>query len=214
MSNTYGSIHIKTEQSKQIVQMVLDMHIGKPNEYEELLALTQKLNIVCEGWTSFLERSAKESRPEFFIAVTNGWVSFYDCNMSYEDTPKRARALAKKTKESIVYMSCFDDDIFVFGLIENGKTKTSGRACAAPDIYDITEKQAKMAEFYRMTGVPMPDKRMKMPSDVMELKDLLASIMPVPLIVYDENAFKSLADEYELIEEVKGIRIFKVKYKE
>ena len=214
MSNTYGSIHIKTEQSQQIIHMILDMYIGKPNEYEELLMLTQRLNIVCEGWNSFLQRSAQEARPEFFIAVTDGWVSFYDCNMSYEDTPKSARALAKKTKEPIVYMSCFDDDIFVFGLIENGRTKTSGRACAAPDVYDITEKQAKMAEFYRVTGASMPEKRMKMPSDVMELEDLLSSIMPVPLMVYDEDAFKSLAEEYELTEEVKGIRVFKVKYRQ
>ena len=213
MGNTYGSIHIKTNQEEQIVRMILDVYVGKPNEYEELLSLTQRLNIVCEGWTSFLKRSAKASRSEFFIAVTDGWVSFYDCNMSYEDAPKSARALAKKTKEPIVYMSCFDDDIFVFGLIEEGKTKTSGRACAAPDVYDMTEKQAKMVELYRIAGVSMPDKRMKMPSDVTELENLLASIMPVPLIVYDENDFKSLAEEYELIEEVRGIRVFKVKYK-
>ena len=215
MSNTYGSIHIKTEQSQQIIHMILDMYIGKPNEYEQLLENEKRFNLpVCEEWIFFLERKAKESRPDFFIAVTDGWVSFYDCNMSYEDTPKSARVLAKKTKEPIVYMSCFDDDIFVFGLIEEGKTKTSGRACAAPDVYDMTEKQAKMAELYRIAGVSMPDKRIKMPGDVTELEELLASIMPVPLIIYDEDDFKSLAEEYELIEEVKGIRVFKVKYRQ
>lgn len=59
----------------------------------------------------------------------------------------------------------------------------------------------------------MLEKRMKMPSDAIELENLLASIMPEPLVVYDEDDFKVLAEEYKLLEEVQGIRVFKVKYK-
>ena len=218
MGNTYGSIHIKVENEQQVVQMLFDELAGKPNEYEQLLEnekhLEKHFNVEpCEEWTAFLERMAKEFRPEFFVVIADGWLSLYDGNMSYTDAPKMARRFAKKIKDPIVYTSCFDGDIFVFGLIEKGKTKTSGRACESSEIYGIKEKQAKMEEFYRIAGVPMLDQKMKMPSDVMELEELLTSIMPVPLIVYDENDFKSLAEEYELIEEVSGIRVFKVKYK-
>jgi len=211
MSNTYGCIHIKTEQSEQIVQAIIAECRNRPNEYEEMLETHRRIMPHrCDDW---LVRYAQLAQAQFLIIVTDGWVSFYDEQMSFEEVTKKARTFAKKTQEPIVYMSSFDGDVYVFGLIEDGKTKTSGRAVVDPEVYAMTEKQAKMAEFYRVADVPMPDKRMKMPSDVTELEELLASIMPVPLIVYDENDFDDLADEYELIEEVKGIRVFKVKYK-
>ena len=211
MSNTYGSININTHNCEQVTQTIINEYMNIPNEHEEMLTALHRLNLHrCDDW---LVRYAQIDQDQFLVVVTDGWVSLYNDQMSLEDVTKKARFFAKKTQEPVVYMSCFDGDVYVFGLIEDGKTKTSGRAVVDPDVYAMTEKQAKMAEFYRIAGVPMPDKRMKMPSDVSELEELLASIMPVPLIVYDENDFKSLAEEYELIEEVRGIRVFKVKYK-
>ena len=214
MSNTYGSIHIQTRQSESVVQMILGTYEEQPNSYDVAITVCQQRNLyVNPEFLALMKRLYQLEQENFIVTVSNGWVSLYDEQMSLEEVTKKARSFAKKTQEPIIYISCFDGDVFVFGLIENGKTKTSGRACAAPDVYDMTEKQAKMAEFYRVTGASMPEKRMKMPSDVTELENLLSSIMPVPLIVYDEDAFKSLAEEYELSEEVRGIRVFKVKYK-
>ena len=214
MSNTYGSIHIKTEQSEQVVQMLLAAYKNQPDPYEKYLDEAKRHNVwLSSNMKSFARECFERNCENFLVIIADGWVSFYDEQMSFEEVTQKARSFAKKVQEPIIYMSSFDGDVYVFGLIEDGKTKTSGRAVVDPEVYAMTEKQAKMAEFYRVADVPMPEKRMKMPSDVTELEELLASIMPVPLIVYDENDFDDLADEYELIEEVKGIRVFKVKYK-
>lgn len=215
MSNTYGSIHIKTEQSEQIVQLILGTHEDQPNSYDVAITVCQQKGLYASPeFLSLMKRHSLLEQEAFLAVISNSWVSLYNDQMSLEDVTKKARFFAKKTQEPVVYMSCFDGDVYVFGLIENGKTTTSGRAVVDPEVYAMTAKQAKMADIYRVVGVPMPEKRMKMPSDVMELEELLASIMPVPLMVYDEDAFNSLAEEYELTEEVKGIRVFKVKYRQ
>lgn len=210
MGKKYGSIHIKTIDGYETARRILDQRSNEPNEYilsAERLEQThyQALHDMAKS----LRRWALLMSDELFIVVTANWVSLYNKDMSFQTITQKVRSLAKKFPEPILYTSNFDDDVFVFGLLVEGKTVTSGRICDTPEVYDVTTKLANMAPLRRILcdGADQPK---KMPTDIFELEELLSSMMGVPLFAYAEDLDDD-PDRYEFLEERNGIRLYRKK---
>lgn len=207
MGKKYGSIHIKTEDGLRVANDILVQYSDRPNEY--LLSaqrLEQTHYQAMHDMARALRRYALLASDELFIVITASWVSLYNRDMSFQTITQKARSLAKKLPEPILYTSNFDDEVFVFGLIVEGRTVTSGRICENPEFYDVTTKLANMA-LLRRTLCDDADQPKKMPTNIFELEELLSSMMGVPLFAYAEDLDLD-PEHYEFVEERNGIRVY------
>ena len=94
MSNTYGSIHIKTTQGEQLVQMILEKYRNQPSEFERVYAIFQERNIYTNPEFLRIWKRESELQQDQFIMVTTGeWVSFYDEQLSFEEVVKKSALL-------------------------------------------------------------------------------------------------------------------------
>ena len=207
MGKKYGSIHIRTTRGSEIADKILFQNNNGPNEY--LLSaerLEQTHYQAMHDMAKALRRYALLASDELFVVITSTCVSLYNKDMSFQTITKKARALAKKFHEPILYTSNFDDDVFVFGLLVEGKTVTSGRICNAPEFYDLTTKIANMDPLYRaLCGEYLQPQ--KMPTNIFELEELLSSIMGVPLFTYAEDLDDD-PEHFERLEERNGVRLY------
>lgn len=208
MGNKYGSIHIKTNTGQQIAQEILKYYDNQPNEDLLLIEWLEKMPYeAMHDFAKTLRRYATILQDELFIVITDEWVSLYNRDMSFQTITSKARSLARKFSEPILYTSNFDDDVFVFGLIHVGKTVTSGRICDAPDIYGLTTKAVNMTALRRVLGVDS-DKPRSMPTDIFELEELLTSMTGVPLFADQDDLYRD-PEHFEQVEERNGICVYR-----
>lgn len=207
MGKKYGSIHIKTNQGMRIVGDFFALYGNQSNEYLQIAERVERANLRTSfEFAAFMRRYASIVSGELFIVITANWVSLYNRDMSFQTITQKARSIAKKFPDPILYTSNFDDDVFVFGLLVAGKTVTSGRICDIPEIYDVTTKIANMAPL-RRTLCDSANQPKKMPTDIFELEELLSSMMGVPLFAYAEDLDQD-PEHYNFMEEHNGIRVY------
>lgn len=210
MGKKYGSIHVKSRDGKKVLAEVLNQDDNVYNKYiRSAERLEQSNRQAFHDMARTYRRYASILSDELFVVITANWVSLYNRDMSFQTITQKVRSLAKKFPEPILYTSNFDDDVFVFGLLVEGKTVTSGRICDTPEVYDVTTKLANMAPLRRILcdGADQPK---KMPTDIFELEELLSSMMGVPLFTYAEDLDND-PEHYEFMEERNGIRLYRKK---
>jgi len=208
MGKKYGSIHIKTTNGHETATKILDQYDNIPNEY--ILSaerLEQSHYAVMHDLARTCRRYAAILGHDLFIVITTNWVSVYNRDMSFQAITSKARSFAKKMSEPIVYTSNFDDDVFVFGVIENGKTVTSGRICTDSEYFDLTTRAANMTALRRVLGGDNIIPR-RMPTDVSEMEDILSKAMGIPLFAYEDDVYRD-SDHFEKTEERNGICVYK-----
>lgn len=187
MGTKYGSIHVKTRDSLQIANTILESFDGKVDEHlkwaEQLLRRSSGLS---DAEIEMMLRDLAISRNDCFIVITDEWVSLYSRDMLFESIASDAQSFARKISAPLLYTSNFDDDVFVFGLIHREETVISGQICDAPEIYDIATKTANMTALAQALSVDS-DTPETMPTDISELEALLTSMIGVPLLAYEED---------------------------
>ena len=207
MGKKYGSIHIKTSHGIRIVGDFFAQYSNQPNEYLKLAERVERANFRFSfEFAARMRRYASIVGDELFIVITANWVSLYNRDMSFQTITQKARSLAKKFPNPILYTSNFDDDVFVFGLLLEGKTVTSGRICDNPEFYDVTTKMASMVSLRRIL-CDSADQPKKMPIDISVLEELLSTMMGVPLFTYEED-LEADSEHYQFVEERNGIRVY------
>ena len=208
MGNKYGSIHIKTTDGYETATKILAQYDNTPNEY--ILSaerLEQSHYEVMHDLAKTFRRYAAILGQDLFVVITTNWVSVYNRDLSFQSIASKARSFAKKLAEPIVYISNFDDDVFVFGVIENGKTVTSGRICTDSEYFDLTNKTANMTALRRVLGGDDIIPR-RMPTDISEMEDILSKVMGVPLFADEDDVYRD-TEHFEKTEERNGICVYK-----
>ena len=220
MGKKYGSIHIKADSHQTMTKAIAELLGEQMNEH---LSIAEKLEQIskhrlCQGLAKSEQSALRDLARSYchqpasffgdsFSIISEKWFSLYSRDLSFQDIISKAAFLSQKFSGVIVYASNFDDDVFICGVIIDGKTVTSGQICNDPDIYNLTTKTADMAALGRALGeehvIPT-----KMPTDVYEMEMILSDAMGVPLHIFEEFVHSD-PEHYEKVEELYGVRVYK-----
>ncbi|MDO4386708.1 MAG: hypothetical protein Q4E18_11990 [Clostridia bacterium] len=128
MGRKYGSLHIRTENVTEntdalisscidAMDSVFHMDVEKAAALLGLNLPQQQIPLLRQ-----LTRVGISARTKQNVVKRNGFVSLYDQRVTFENIQAVARKLSDLLKLPILYSSVYDDDVFIFGLCENGKT--------------------------------------------------------------------------------------------
>ena len=128
MGRKYGSIHIRLENPNESVDAVISGYVsaldaGFPADVEKA-AGQLGLNLSHQQ-VPFLNQTVRAgilSHTKQTVIKHHGFVSIYDESMTFENIQMVAQRLSTILKCRVFFSSVYDDDVFFFGLCENGET--------------------------------------------------------------------------------------------
>ncbi len=129
MGRKYASLHIRLEDldndidaAKKSYASVMDTIF--PTDIKEaagrlgLRISPEQLSAV----NAFVKMGLSYSRKKQKTLEHNGFVSVYDERMTFENVQAIAQKLSAILKARVFFSSVYDDDVFLFGLCEDGET--------------------------------------------------------------------------------------------
>lgn len=148
MGNNYACIHIRTEDIEKTSSRIIEMYdttVGlegiNPLVRDEYLKIVENAKLLGNS----LLNSVLRIDNDVTILETNGMVSVYDKNLSFETVVEKAKEISRKVAEPVLYLSGFDGDIFIFGVLKKGKLCTNGVVGETPQDYGVDECCADMS---------------------------------------------------------------------
>ena len=136
MGQKFASIHIKTPDTETVEDAIFQSYARKSDRAEMIIQMMKVAN------PNITPKEIEQTRRLFAIHDHNGemifcvkteqYLSVYDGNLSFETVEEKARQISEKIQAPVVYTSNFDDDLFLFGVMRNGRVITHG--CIGEDL--------------------------------------------------------------------------------
>lgn len=154
MGRKYGSLHIRTEGIGENIDALVNSCLDAvctvyPSNIEQVAVLLGlKLSQQQIPLLNQFIRSGSYARATHAVAEHNGFVSIYDQRVTFENIQEIAQRLNTLLNLPVFFSSVYDDDVFIFGLCENGKvvsTHVSGNC----ESYDLTNKNYNIEKLER-----------------------------------------------------------------
>ena len=125
MGRKYGSLHIRLKNGADAVMQgytdamgaVFPANLAQAAERLGLNLPKEQLPILNQ-----LIQAGLSSRAKPKVVEHLGFVSVYDERMTFENVQTIARKLSASLSLRVFFSSVYDDDVFFFGLCENGET--------------------------------------------------------------------------------------------
>lgn len=145
MGRKYGSLHIRMEDACgntgalisgciDAMDSVFHMDVEKAAALLGLKLSQQQIPLLKQ-----LTRAGINARTKQNVVERNGFVSIYDQRVTFENIQAVAQKLSGLLKLPVFYSSVYDDDVFIFGLCENGKT-VSVHISGDCEAYELTRE--------------------------------------------------------------------------
>lgn len=193
MGSKYASIFIFDPEHNYEERSVRELYGCKNASYEE------RLNEQIERYMR-LARLRGENEPSDSVvellrsfveideeALTFVWREPYWCvfdeNLSYGQVTRKAKKVSKLTTAPILYTANYDDDIFLAGLIVDGKEQFQHIFGKDVSEYSLKEKRAKLEKLQNLPGKQPEAVLIEFcyTNDVLEAQKLFARIIGIPL---------------------------------
>lgn len=138
----YDSLHLCTDKSSEDMVAAIDSCISAegnvPQTNVELAAAQLGLNL-CQQQLSLLNQIvhiglSEQAKPT--ASVHDGFVSIRDARVTFENILSIAQRLSAVLSTPVFFASVYDDDLFHFGLCENGET-VSVHTSGACEVYGM-----------------------------------------------------------------------------
>ena len=127
MGRKYGALHIRAGNNSEKTDAIIESCINAMNslfniDMEKAAGLLD-LNLALQQipLLNQLIGAGGYAQTEQKVVRHNGFVSIYDRRMTFENIQTIALKLSDLLNLPVFFSSVFDDDVFVFGLCENGK---------------------------------------------------------------------------------------------
>jgi len=135
MGKKYASYHIRTDEKS----------ITLSNLKEYLKTNDKTTNNIMRAIQVFSNPEAKKMferfhnlyKNEIYIVLTEKFISIYDESVFFQSINEMAKKLSKKIDNSILYVSNFDDDLLLIGIVKSGKTYAKKHIGENAVVYDI-----------------------------------------------------------------------------
>jgi hypothetical protein len=119
MGRKYVSIHILNEAKEEVLSKLINCY--KDTSMESTIRLAS--NVFNNAETRWMfGRFDDLWVDEILIVQSESFISIYDESLSFESVEEKSQTLSNKIDRPIVYTSNFDDDVFIFGVFQSGKT--------------------------------------------------------------------------------------------
>lgn len=104
---------------------------------------------------AFVKMGLSYSRKKQKTLEHNGFVSVYDERMTFENVQAIAQKLSAILKARVFFSSVYDDDVFLFGLCEDGET-ISLHISGNCEAYVVWYNARKLLPFAVLSNASMP----------------------------------------------------------
>ena len=145
MGRKYGSLHIRAEGISENIDTLVSSCINAmgavfPTNVEQVAALLG-LNLSQQQipLLNQLTRSASYGHAKQTVVEHNGFVSIYDQRVTFENIQTIAQRVNTLLNLPVFFASVYDDDVFIFGLCENGKA-VSTHISGDCEAYELTHE--------------------------------------------------------------------------
>lgn len=127
MGQKFASIHIQTSDTASVEAVIGQVYARDPDELENEIQLLKAMypSITPEEIEHARELLA-DDEIRMFCVKTSQYLSIYDENLSFESVEEQVEEISKRIQAPVVYTSNFDDDLFLFGVMQNGRVITHG----------------------------------------------------------------------------------------
>ena len=179
MGRKYGSIHIRLENLNGSVDAVISGYVNALNvsipinvgKFAEQLGLD-----ISRQQLPFLNkivRTGMLTPTKQTVIKHQGFVSIYDERMTFENVQTVAQSLSTTLCCQVFFSSVYDDDVFFFGLCENGET-VSLHLSGNCEVYGMTNENHNIEKMVKYIS--------REETDTSRLQNLSASDFEAALI--------------------------------
>lgn len=158
MGQIFASIHIKTPDTESVEDAIFQSYARKSDRAEMIIQMMKAAH------PEFTPEEIEHTRQLYalhdhngemiFCVKTEQYLSVCDGNLSFETVEEKARQISEKIQVPVVYTSNFDDDLFLFGVMESGHVITHG--CIGEDLeecYGVKSCAADLRLFSEALGL-------------------------------------------------------------
>ena len=162
MGRKYGSLHVKNRMKVRLIGDAVGMvqqgyecnvrntlWLRKNGSMASSSKANPSLKEGLELIAKILEWLPKLSVP--FVKNHGEFISVYDEYLNFENIEDAAVELDKLLGCPVLFSSVFDDDVFLFGVVEGGKI-TSRYAGVGGEVYGIMPQRYNIEELLRFAG--------------------------------------------------------------
>lgn len=135
MGVKYANYHIRTDEKANALT-VLKEHLKANNDINPNAMRAIQAFANPEARRMF-ERFVKLHPNEVCIVLTEKFISVYDETFSFQTINSTVKKISKKIDNSILYVSNYEDDILLMGIVKSGKTLARKHIGQGASIFDI-----------------------------------------------------------------------------
>jgi hypothetical protein len=173
MGNTFGSIHIRTNEIEEVKQAIQRSQTEKEKLPSFLLENKAALDIM---------NLIHESKNDFTLSnIMDGWVSVLHYDFKGEYVHDYALQLSHQLTYPIVSVFYFDDEIFQLYLSKSGKLVTSYVSGDLDSDEGVTPDLQKMLDVLKLDAPSQDLEEIFQSKDLEELVSRLEDIFQVPI---------------------------------
>ena len=211
MGNKYASFHVLNDKHEKVISGLTKFYRRKKTNDEKKMESVRKIG--NEYLTRFTERYLDLFPDDVIIVEKGPLLSVYDSALSFETVEEKVLAVSNKMSYPIIYISNFDDDVLVFGIVASGELITSCTLGENLSFYGLVPREINAAKFDDVLKA-LSDKSFSnigASTDFDEIEGFMEEILDAPLQL-TKGDIENKAGCYELITEEPGVCVYKRVY--
>jgi len=205
MGKKYATMHILTNQTDAVTNILLDYYMQDMTQYN--IATKAALYVNNAMLIRFTERFFELSESEIVIMQSSTIISVYETNLSFETVEDKAQLLSKLLSMTVIYISNFDDNVLLLGVFSPNSQPINGAMGIGLSGYGIEQKLIDINAFSASTEIVDAGllETLAKESDIAVIECELSRVLDAPFRV-DETVIDS--EHYSLAGQEKGLRIY------
>ena len=155
MGRKYASLHVRSADVDKERLLQTYKRLTKPMSPMDVVHVAQNLGLsLGEKEVPLLDGILEKFETTSSIQVKEhrGYISIYDKQLSFESVADAALGLSAELRAEVLFASVYDDDVFFFGLYQNGlcvAEHVSGQC----EVYGMENAQENIALMEKYLGI-------------------------------------------------------------
>ena len=157
MGRKYASLHVRSADVDKERLLQTYKRLTKPMSTMDVAHVAQKLGLsLGEKEVPLLDVILEKFEATSSIQVKEhrGYISIYDQQLSFESVADAALGLSAELRAEVLFASVYDDDVFFFGLYQNGLC-VAEHVSGPCEVYGMENAQENIALMEKYLGIDL-----------------------------------------------------------
>jgi len=209
MGMKYASFHIPAVENSGVLQQIIDNWEGN-DEFNEF-SQSALMKLVSPDEIKIYERMISAYKSVKYLLVTKRFISVYDETLSFETIVETVKKISKKIDLPILYTSNFDDDVFIMGVVQSGKTLCKRNIGPGLSSYELKQLSVKINTMLAIKGFELTggQKEFLTTDDIDKCQESIDDAYGIS-IALKESDFNDYENMFELIKQKNDLKVFAV----